>query len=125
MTMNRRTTSLNVLAQRLAAVAAVLSLAACGSCNCSVPAFHAPAPGVTPLPPGVTPTPHPTPTATATPVGSTACSQGAGSIPLGPALAPFALLAGSTITNVGLTNVTFATGAVTAGVNDDLIGVSP
>jgi hypothetical protein len=80
---------------------------------------------VTPLPPGVTPTPHPTPTATATPVGSTACSQGAGSIPLGPALAPFALLAGSTITNVGLTNVTYATGAVTAGVNDDLIGVSP
>ena len=47
------------------------------------------------------------------------------SITLGPALAPFALLAGSTITNVGNTLVTYAPGAVTGGVNDDLIGVSP
>ena len=53
------------------------------------------------------------------------CSQGAGSIPLGSALAPFALLAATTVTNVGNTNVGFAAGAVTSGVNDDLIGVSP
>jgi type VI secretion system secreted protein VgrG len=46
-------------------------------------------------------------------------------IVLGPALAPFALLAGSTITNVGNTLVTFAPGAVTGSTNDDLIGVSP
>jgi len=34
-------------------------------------------------------------------------------------------LAGSTITNVGNTLVTYAPGAVTGGTNDDLIGVSP
>jgi len=41
------------------------------------------------------------------------------------ALAPFALLAGSTITNTGLTVVTYAPGATTGSFNDDLIGVSP
>jgi hypothetical protein len=44
---------------------------------------------------------------------------------LGPALAPFAVLAGSAITNVGATIVGFAPGATTLGVDDDLIGVSP
>jgi hypothetical protein len=55
-----------------------------------------------------------------------------GSITLGPELAPFAVLAGSTVTNVGLTNVGFAAGAVTqkvpgitGAVDDDLIGVAP
>ncbi len=55
-----------------------------------------------------------------------------GSITLGPELAPFAVLAGSTVTNVGLTNVGFAPGAVTqmvpgitGAVDDDLIGVAP
>jgi len=89
------------------------------------PGFHAPAPGVTPLPPGVTPTPTPLPTPTSTPIASTSCSQGAAAVALGPALAPFAVLAGSTVTNVGNTLVTFGPGAVTGGVNDDLIGVSP
>jgi len=51
------------------------------------------------------------------------CNQGASAVPLGPALAPFAVLAGSTVTNVGLTIVSFAAGATTSGVNDDLIGV--
>jgi type VI secretion system secreted protein VgrG len=41
-------------------------------------------------------------------------------IVLGPALAPFALLAGSTITNVGNTFVTY-----TGTTHDDLVGVSP
>jgi hypothetical protein len=54
-----------------------------------------------------------------------ACSQGAGSIPLGPALSPFALLAGSTITNTGASIVAYAAGAVTGSLNDDLVGVSP
>jgi len=44
---------------------------------------------------------------------------------LGPALAPFALLAGATISNTGATLVTFAPGATSGGFNDDLIGVSP
>jgi hypothetical protein len=114
-----------------------------GTNCCTAPPFHAtptPGPGgVVPTPtpvPGATPThtpvPTPVPTAVPTPVPTPtpppallACNQGAGSIPLGPALAPFAILAGSTVTNVGLTNVGFATGAVTGGVNDDLIGVSP
>ncbi len=67
------------------------------------------------MPPGV-----------ATPPPSTlSCSQGGSAIALGAALAPFALLAGSTITNTGLTVVTNAPGAVTGSVSDDLIGVSP
>jgi hypothetical protein len=55
-----------------------------------------------------------------------------GSITLGPDLSPFAVLAGSTVTNVGPTNVGFAPGAVTKGVpgisgavDDDLVGVAP
>jgi hypothetical protein len=55
-----------------------------------------------------------------------------GSITLGPSLAPFAVLAGSTVTNVGFTKVGFAPGAVTksvpgitGAVDDDLIGVAP
>ena len=121
-------------AQRLAALVALVSLAACGACNCNVPGFIAglapgvpgatPVPGATStpgvvLPPGVVP-PAPTP-----PPSTLACNQGAGAIALGPALAPFALLAGSTITNTGLTVVTYAAGAVTGSLNDDLIGVSP
>jgi hypothetical protein len=116
-----------------------------GTNCCTAPAFHpTPTPGPggvvptpTPVPvatpthtpvPVLTPTPTPVPTPVPTPTPPpvlVACNQGAGAIPLGPALAPFAILAGSTVTNVGLTNVGFATGAVTAGVNDDLIGVSP
>ncbi len=52
-------------------------------------------------------------------------------ITLGTSLSPFAVLAGSTVSNVGNTLVTYAAGAVTVGVpglgtaNDDLIGVSP
>lgn len=76
----------------------------CGSC--AVPAFHA------------TPTPTPTPAVLS-------CSQGASSITLGPALAPFAILAGSGVSNVGNTLVTYAPGAVTGGINDDLIGMYP
>jgi hypothetical protein len=53
------------------------------------------------------------------------CNQSGAAIPLGVALAPFALLAGSTITNTGLTVVTYAPLAITAGTHDDLIGVSP
>jgi hypothetical protein len=55
-----------------------------------------------------------------------------GSITLGPELAPFAVLAGTTVSNVGLTNVGFAAGAVTqkvpgitGAVDDDLVGVAP
>ena len=59
------------------------------------------------------------------PVVALSCSQGPSAIVLGPALAPFALLAGSSISNVGNTQVTYAPGAVTGGINDDLIGVSP
>jgi len=125
----------------LAALMALASLAACsGGCgNCKVPAFNGapgatpapnatPTPGVTPTPsPGVTPTPTPTPTRTPTPtptptptLAPLSCSQGGSSIALGAALAPFALLAGSTITNVGNTLVTY-----TGTTHDDLIGVWP
>ncbi len=79
----------------------------------------------TPQPPGVTPTPTPAPPPPAPPPPTPtplACST---STVLGPALAPFAILAGSTVTNVGNTIVSYAAGAVTNGVNDDLIGVSP
>jgi hypothetical protein len=115
-------------AQRFAALVTLVSLAACGSCNCNVPAFTAGlAPGATPvlgvpgvvLPPGVVP-PAPTPSP-----GLLSCNQAAGAFALGPALAPFAILAGSTVTNTGSTIVTYAAGAVTGSLNDDLIGVSP
>ncbi|MDQ2679842.1 MAG: ice-binding family protein [Candidatus Eremiobacteraeota bacterium] len=130
--------------RRLAALGTLVFLAGCsgGGCgNCNVPAFNPVAPtappNATPTPPGATPSPKPTPTPTPTPIPtptptptppvvSSSCSQGgASSITLGPALAPFALLAGSTITNVGNTLVTYAPGAVTGALNDDLIGVSP
>jgi len=44
---------------------------------------------------------------------------------LGPALAPFAVLAGSAVSNVGDSLVTYGPGAVTGTVHDDLIGVWP
>ena len=96
--------------RRLTALIATASLAACGCGNCTVPAFHS-GPGAG------TPAPTPTP--------AIACSQGASAIVLGPALAPFAVLAGSTVTNVGNTLVTYAPGAVTGSTHDDLIGVWP
>jgi len=131
--------------QQLAALAVITSLAGCSGCNCSVPSFTpglapgavlapgapggpavvVPVPAGTPtpvavIPPGVVP-PVPTPSP-----AILACSQAAGATALGPALAPFALLASSTITNTGLTIVTYAANAVTAsGVHEDLIGVSP
>jgi hypothetical protein len=117
--------------QRIAALATLISLAACGSCNCNVPGFTA-APVAT-LPPGavgvVTPgvvlAPGVLVPGTTPPATTLSCNQGAGGVTLGPALTPFALLAGSTITNTGLSVVTYAAGAVTGSVNDDLIGVSP
>jgi len=108
----------------LAALMALASLAACsGGCgNCNVPNFNGP-PGATPAPsPLTTPTPIPTPTPT---VGALSCSQGQAGIALGAALAPFAVLAGSTVTNVGNTIVTYAPGAITGSFHDDLIGVWP
>jgi len=113
-----------------AALVAMASLAACGACNCNVPGFTggvsavAPGAGAVPpgtpvIPPGVTP-----PAATPAPA-VLSCSQGAGAFALGPALSPFALLAGTTITNTGNTIVTYASGAVTGSFNDDLVGVSP
>jgi hypothetical protein len=128
----------------LVALIGAAALAACssGGCgNCTVPPFNAtgagviPTPTPTPLPPGVTPSPSPTPsrpppTATPTPSPSPSptlaplsCNQRA--TPLGAALAPFAVLAGSTVTNVGNTYVTYAAGAVTGSIHDDLIGVFP
>jgi hypothetical protein len=123
-----------------AALVALVSLAACGACNCNVPGFIA---GLTPgaaVPglPGATPTPVPGTTAAPVvvlppgvvplvptpPPAALSCSQGgANAITLGPALAPFAVLAGLVgTTNVGATIVTFASGAVTGSVDDDLIG---
>ena len=115
-----------------AVLAAATALAACsgGGCgNCSVPAFHNPTPSPTPTAPAGspvatptpthTPTPTPTPTPSPTPtVNPLACNQATPK--LGAALAPFALLAGSTITNVGNTLVTY-----TGATHDDLVGVFP
>lgn len=56
---------------------------------------------------------------------SPVCVQGSSAITLGPALAPFALLAASTITNVGNTFVTHSPGAFTGAIPDDLMGVWP
>jgi len=54
------------------------------------------------------------------------CNQGGpNAVILGSTLAQFAVLAGTMVTNVGNTNVGFAAGATSLGVNDDLIGVSP
>lgn len=143
--MNMIETPFFIHAQRLTALVAVVSLAACGACNCNVPGFtaglaNAPpaAPGAV-LAPGATapPVPGPAPTpgvvippgvvlpAPTPPPAALSCNQGAGAVALGPALSPFALLAGATITNTGLSIVTYAAGAVTGSLNDDLIGVSP
>jgi hypothetical protein len=107
-----------------------------------------PVPAVTPTPlPGaiVTPTPLPgvivTPTPTPVPVVvvppgvilpaptpvpvTLSCNQSPTAPGLGAALTPFAVLAGSAVSNTGLSVVTYATGATTAGVDDDLVGVSP
>jgi hypothetical protein len=109
-----------------ALIALALLLNSCGGCgNCNVPAFNATAaPGATFTPPAGIPTPTLPPAATPTPA-SLACTQGAGAIPLGPALSPFAVLAGSAISNVGLSIVSYAPGAVTGTIHDDLIGVWP
>jgi len=120
----------------LAAAFSLTLLAACGGSgcpSCNAPAYNpppaatpTPVPGATPTPiPTATPVPTPTPVPTATPAALSCTQGGVNSITLGPALAPFALLAGSTVSNVGLTNVGYAAGAVTGSVNDDLIGVSP
>jgi hypothetical protein len=111
-----------------AALVATVALAACGACNCAVPGYTAGVaaagagavpPGTVVIPPGVVP-----PAATPAPA-VLACNQAAGAFALGPALTPFALLAGTTITNTGNTIVTYASGAVTGSFNDDLVGVSP
>jgi len=74
--------------------------------------------------------PVPLPSASVAPLASPSpaivgCNQGTGAILLGPALAPFAILAATAVTNVGATNVGYAAAATTLGVDDDLIGVSP
>jgi hypothetical protein len=100
-------------AWRFAPIVVLALLAGCSGngCNCAVPAFHAPS----------NPSPIPAPSG-----GIPACNQAAvPPIVLGPALSTFALLAGSAVSNVGNTLVTFAPGAVTGGVNDDLVGVWP
>jgi len=83
-------------AQRIAPLVALISLAACGACNCNVPGFIAGLGGGTP---GATPTPTPTiagatPTPTPT-IAPLACSQAAPV--LGAALATFAVLAATTV----------------------------
>ena len=72
-------------AQRIAPLVALISLAACGACNCNVPGFIAGLGGGTP---GATPTPTPT-------IAPLACSQAAPV--LGAALATFAVLAATTV----------------------------
>lgn len=116
-----RLAALVILIAPAALVACSSGSGGCGG-NCTVPAFNG-TPGPGPATP--TPTPSPSPTPTAIPVASCSQAVGGAGIVLGPALAPFALLAGSTITNVGNTFVTYAPGAVTGTTNDDLIGVSP
>jgi hypothetical protein len=106
-------------AQRLAAIISLALLGGCSnSCgNCTVPAQHpipvgvTVVPGVipTPIPPGATPTPAPGSTSTPTPapVAPLSCAQNAitgQGVPLGTA-ATFAVLAGSTVTNTGITSV--------------------
>jgi hypothetical protein len=94
-------------------VLAIVAGCSGSGCNCAVPAFHG-------VPASPIPSPIPSPSA-----GAQVCNQGASAIVLGPALSTFAVLAGSAVSNVGLTQVTFAPGAVTGGTNDDLIGVWP
>ncbi len=146
--------SLFASARWVVTLASLAFLASCsgGGCpSCNVPTFTAPtlAPGATPTPPGFIPTPKPTPpptpvptptptptpvpTPTPTPVPpSVACSQGGpNTIALGAA-APFALFGNAGITNTGITNVTYASGATSTTLqngfgnfNDDLIGAYP
>ncbi len=114
-------------ARRLLAAAAICALSACsgGSCaSCNAPPIFTPSPGPgvptpTPLPgatatptpgglPTATPTPTPSPVPTATPIVALSCAQNAisgGAVPLGTD-ATVALLAGSTITNTGVTTIT-------------------
>ena len=99
------------LARRIAPLVILAIMAGCSSNNCAVPAFHAP------------PVPSPIPGPSG---GQMTCNQSVTPpIVLGPALSTFAVLAGSAVSNVGLTLVTFAPGAVTGGTNDDLVGVWP
>src|SRR6202140_4373415 len=104
----------------LAALMALASLAACsGGCgNCDVPNFNGP-PGAAPPPVG-TPPPTPPPVPTIAPLSCSQNSDSNSTIVLGPALRTFAVLAGSTVTNVGNTLVTY-----TGGPHDDLVGVWP
>src|ERR1700686_2512504 len=104
----------------LAVLTALASLAACsGGCgNCDVPNFNGP-PGATPAP-FVTPTPTPTPVPTIAPLSCSQNSDSNSTIVLGPALRAFAVLAGSTVTNVGNTLVTY-----TGTTHDDQVGVWP
>ncbi len=132
-------TLINLFGSKAGAATVATLLAGCGGGGCGsciVPPHQAgatnnPLASPTPSPRGVTPAPSrtPTPKLTATPTPTAmpviGCNQGVGSIPLGPALAPFALLAGTSIANVGNTNVGFATAATTLGIDDDLIGVFP
>jgi type VI secretion system secreted protein VgrG len=99
----------------LIAPAALVACSGSGGCgsNCTVPAFNGTGPN-----PVITPTPTPIPTPA--PLSCTQNTTVPNAIVLGPALAPFALLAGSTITNVGNTFVTY-----TGTTHDDLVGVSP
>jgi hypothetical protein len=113
------------MTMRLGALALLVVLAGCGSCNCAVPAYNAGGAGSAVILGGVALPPGAVPPAPLPPPATLACSQGAGSIPLGPALSPFALLAGTTITNTGASIVTYAAGATTGGIDDDRIGVSP
>src|ERR1700686_822516 len=104
----------------LAALMALASLAACsGGCgNCDVPNFNGP-PGAAPPPVG-TPPPTPPPVPTIAPLSCSQNSDSNSTIVLGPALRTFAVLAGSTVTNVGNTLVTY-----TGSTHDDLVGVWP
>jgi len=131
----------NAPIRTLAALVTIASLAACsGGCHCTVPPINGPtaAPGVVPQAstspapspagshaPGTSPSPTSSLLASPSPVVTLDCNQGTGAIPLGPALAPFAVLGASAVTNVGATIVGFSAGATTLGVDDDLIGVSP
>jgi hypothetical protein len=125
---------------------ALATLAACsGGCgNCTVPDFNTAtgvtpgpivslAPGSTPTPgptlaPGATPTPVPTPTPTPIPtVAPLSCAQNAISgqgVALGTA-ATFAVLAGSTVTNSGVTIVSGDLGVSPGTAITGFTGIAP